>query len=308
VALAFLAVYLVWGSTYLAIRFAVETLPPLSMAGVRFVVSGAILYAWIRSRGVARPERRQWWPATAAGGLMILVGNGGVVLAERVVPSGLAALMVAATPLWLAAIQWALPGGSPPDRRAALGLLAGFFGVLLLIGPDRLASGGAVPPAGAVALTVACIGWAAGSLYSRGARLPASPLLGAAMQMLAGGSLQLAAGALLGEWAGFRPAAVSERSLLALVYLTFVGSLIGYTCYLWLLRVTTPARAATYAYVNPVVAIFLGWALAGEPLDVRTGCAAAIILTSVALIGTARGGPAPPPQPRQEGDRGAAAE
>jgi drug/metabolite transporter (DMT)-like permease len=279
------AVYVVWGSTYLAIRFAIESLPPFLMAGARFVVAGALLYAWARATGAARPTRANWRAAAIVGGCLLLVGNGGVVWSEQRVESGIAALLVTVVPLWLVLLDWLRPGGRRPGWRVTVGLLLGFAGVTLLVRPG--ASGGAIDPLGAGVLLVASFSWAWGSLASRRLPLPRSPLLTTGMEMLAGGALLLVASLLAGEPAAFDPSAVTGRSLLALGYLVAFGSLVGFTAYIWLLRVAPPALVGTYAYVNPVVAVFLGWAFAGEPLTARTLVAAAVIVTGVAVI-TAR--------------------
>jgi drug/metabolite transporter (DMT)-like permease len=277
---ALLAVYLIWGSTYLAIRFAVETLPPFLMAGVRFVIAGGILYGWRRAAGFPRPDPGQWRAATVVGGLMLLGGNGGVVWAQQWVASGTAALIVASVPLWMVILDWLRPGGRPPGAGVWAGLIVGLAGVALLLdGGDQHVR----YSAGWLVLVLASISWAVGSLYSRTARLPA-PLLATGMQMLAGGALLLLAGVLTGELRGLDPAAFSTRSVLALLYLIVFGALIGYSAYVWLLRVTTPALASTYAYVNPAVAVFLGWLLAGETLTTRVVLASVVIVGAVALI------------------------
>lgn len=283
---AFAAVYLIWGSTYLAIRFAIETMPPLFMAGVRYLIAGAVLYAWMRLRGTPPAARYHWVSAAIVGGLLLLGGNGGVVWAEQRVPSGLTALMITTVPLWMALLSWFRPNGLRPSRVVAVGLLVGFAGVALLVGPGELAGGSHIDLLGATVLILAALSWAAGSLYSRHARFPHSALLATAMEMLAGGALLLLAGSVAGEWARLDLEAVSLKSTLAFIYLIVFGSLVGFSAYIWLLRVTTPARVSTYAYVNPVVAVFLGWALAGEPLTPRTGIAAAIIIGAVVLLTT----------------------
>lgn len=285
---AFSAIYLIWGSTYLAIRFAIETLPPFFMAGTRFVIAGAVLYGFARLRGASPPARFHWGTAAVVGGLLLLGGNGGVSWAEQLVPSGLAALLIATVPLWMVVLDWVWHGGVRPGGRVAVGLLSGFAGVALLVSPGELAGGSHVDPVGAAVLMLAALSWAAGSLYSRRARLPDSPLLGTAMEMFAGGVLLLMAGLVTGEWARLEIDEVSLRSVLSVGYLIVFGSLIGFTAYIWLLKVTTPARVSTYAYVNPVVAVFLGWALASEPLTFRTLLAAAVIVTAVVLITTSR--------------------
>ncbi len=283
---AFAAVYLIWGATYLFIRFAIETLPPFLMAGTRFLVAGGVLYGVAALSGAARPTRAQWGAAALVGGLLLLGGNGGVVWAEQSVPSGLAALLVAMSPLWMAVLDWVRPGGVRPSKGVALGLGLGFAGVILLVGPDELVGGGRVDPIGAGVLILASLSWAAGSIYSRHGQRPASPLLGAGMQMLAGGALLLLVGSASGEWTGFDYRAVSLRSVASLGFLIAFGSLIGFTAYIWLLRVTTVARASTYAFVNPAVAVFLGWALAGEALTLRTLLAAGVIVAAVVVITT----------------------
>lgn len=283
VALAFLAIYLIWGSTYLAIRFAIETLPPFLMAGTRFLIAGAVLYAWMRLRGVPRPQGFQWRNTVVVGGLMLLGGNGGVVWAEQLVPSGLAAVLIATSPLWMVLLGW-LWHNARPSRRVVIGLALGFSGVVLLVGPGALNGQGQVAPVGAAVLILAALSWATGSLFAQQARLLAVSLLATAMEMLAGGALLFLAGLVTGEWARVDLSAVSVRSLLALAYLILFGSLAGFSAYTWLLRVTTIARASTYAYVNPVVAVFLGWALAGETLTLQTLLATAVIVTGVVLI------------------------
>lgn len=286
---AFAAVYLIWGSTYLAIRYALETLPPFLMAGTRFMVAGALLYAWARLREAPRPARKDWGAAAVIGGLLLLGGNGLVVWAEQRVPSGLAALLVATEPLWIVLLNWARPGGQRPSGKVALGLLIGFAGMVLLVGPEELAGGGRrVDTLGGTAVIMAALSWATGSIYSLRANLPKSALLAAAMQMIAGGMLLLVVGSVTGEWAKLDIRVVSLLSAGALTYLIVFGSLVAYSSYGWLLRVTTPARAATYAYVNPIVAVLLGWAVAREPLSARMLIAAAVIVASVVLINTYR--------------------
>ena len=285
--LAFAAVYLIWGSTYLAIRLAIETLPPFLMAGVRFVVAGILLYAWARWRGASRPAQTHWLAAAIVGGLMLLGGNGGVTWAEQRVPSGLTAVLIATVPLWIALLEW-LQGGMRPTARGAVGLMMGLAGIALLVSPGELAGAKGIDLVGAVVLLVASLSWAIGSLYSRRARLPSSPLLATAMEMLAGGLLLLVAGLATGQASDLDPSRISLQSVLALCYLIVFGSLVAFTAYIWLLRVTLPAHAATYAYVNPIVAVFLGWALAGEPLTARTLLAAAVIVAAVVIITSAQ--------------------
>jgi drug/metabolite transporter (DMT)-like permease len=287
VAIALGAVYLIWGSTYLAIRFAIETIPPFLMAGARYLTAGVLLYGWSRLRGAPRPSLAQWRPAAIIGALLLLAGNGGVVWAEQRVSSGLAALLISTEPLWIVLLVWQRDRGQRPGGRVIAGLLLGFIGLALLVRPGS--SSGGLDPLGVVALLIASLCWASGSIYSQRAKLPSSPLLSTSMQMLSGGGLLLLAGALTGEPARFALAEVSTRSLLSLAYLVVFGAIIAFTAYVWLLRSASAVLVSTYAYVNPVVAVLLGWAFAGEPLTRGTLIAAAVILTGVALISSAQG-------------------
>jgi drug/metabolite transporter (DMT)-like permease len=281
---AFAAVYLVWGSTYLAIRFAVETLPPLLMAGARFLLSGAILLAWARFReGAELPSRTAWRAGLISGTLLLLGGNGGVAWAEQRVPSGVAALLVAVVPLWMVLLEWLRPGGRRPPVAVFLGVGLGLAGLALLVGPDAIRSGG-TDATGAIVLVLASLSWAAGSLYAKWAPGAAAGTSGAAAQMLAGGFVLLLAGIVAREPSHLDLAHASTRSLLGFAYLVTIGSLIGFTAYLYLLAHTSAAKAATYAYVNPVVAVFLGWAIGHEAVTSRTILAAAVILAGVAII------------------------
>jgi len=283
--LAFLAVYLIWGSTYLGIRFAIETLPPFLMAGTRFLVAGSVLYLWARRKGAAAPSGVNWITAGVVGTLLLIGGNGGVVWAETRVASGLAALLIATEPFWIVLLDWLRPGGRRPGLAVAAGLLFGFIGVGLLVSPFDLIGGGRVDALGAAAVVLASLSWAIGSLYTaRGARLPASPTLATGMEMLIGGALFFPLSAATGEWAKFSLAAVSLKSALALLYLIVFGAIVAFTAYVYLLKNTTPARASTYAYVNPVIAVLLGWAFGGEAVTGRVVLAAAAIIAAVAVI------------------------
>ena len=288
--LAFIAVYVVWGSTYLFIRFAVETLPPFLMAGARFAIAGAILYLWAKIRGAPTPSRGEIQGATVAGLFLLLGGNGAVVWAEQRVPSGITALLVATVPVWMVLLDWLRPGGVRPRAGVFIGLALGLLGLGLLVGR------GAVGPdaqgadlIGAAVLVVGSILWAIGSLYVRHSQHPSSAIVTNAVQMLAGGGALVIAGVAAGEVGRFDLADASTRSLLSLLYLVIAGSLIGFTAYTYLLQHTTPAKASTYAYVNPVVAVLLGWAFAGEAITPRTLVAAAVILAGVAIITKAGG-------------------
>ena len=296
---AFAAVYVIWGSTYLAIHFALETLPPFLMAAARFLVAGGLLYTWARLRGVPSPGRPEWRSAVVVGGLLFLCGNGAVVWAQQYVPSGVAALLVATEPI-LFVLLFGMRRRERPRRTVMIGLALGLLGVAVLIGPGKLLGGGRVDATAALVLVAGAFCWAVGSLLSRSSRMPESPAMATAVTLLGGGALLLVASVLRGELATFDPTAVSGRSLLALFYLISFGSLVAFTAYLWILRVATPARAATYAYVNPVVAVLLGWAFAGESLTARMAIAAAIIVGSVALIIQAGGERAEASQAKRE--------
>lgn len=280
---ALIAVYIAWGSTYLAIRFAVETMPPFLMAATRFLFAGAVLYAFRRLRGDPAPTRIEWRSAAIVGLLLLAGANGSVVWAEQVVVSGIAALMVGSAPLWMVLIDALRPGGRWPDWKAVLGVVIGFAGIALLVWPVEGLQGN-VHPAGAAALILASVLWAIGSLYNRGAKLPDSPLLGTGMEMLAGGAGLVVMGTLNNEWSQIDLAGISTRSLLGLAYLIVGGAWIGFAAYTWLLRVAPTTLVSTYAYVNPLIAIFIGNLLAAEPLTARILVATAIIVASVALI------------------------
>jgi len=283
IVLGFAAVYILWGSTYLAIRFAVESFPPFVMAGTRHLTAGILLFAWLRANGVELPERRHWKSAAIIGGLLLLGGNGLVSWAEQRVPSGLAALIIASVPIWMAVLQGVERRRRPPAA-LAVGLLLGLGGLVLLVAPGRFGGGEHVDGLGAAALLFAALSWTVGSLYSRKAALPRSTSLAVAMEMIAGGLLLWIVGLLLGEGGQIHADRISLRAVLSLGYLVIFGSLIGFSAYVWLLKVTTPARVTTYAYVNPVVAVLLGWAFAGEALTLRIGIAAAAIVGAVFLI------------------------
>ena len=285
---AFASIYVIWGSTYLAIRYAVQTIPPFLMGGFRFVISGAALYAWARYRGAARPSRIHWRNAIIAGGFLLVGGNGAVVWAEQFVPSGMTALLVSILPFWLVIIEWVRPPRRRPAAAVLIGLIVGFIGIIVLVGPGNLGGHGDVRPIGALVLILGSLSWAIGSFFSRDADLPASGLLTTGMEMLGGGALMLIVGILSGELSHFAISHVSMASAMGLLYLVTFGSLLGFTSYIWLLDKVSPARLGTYAYVNPIVAVLLGWAIAGERLSFRTAIAAAIVICAVALITTAR--------------------
>ncbi|MBA2453627.1 MAG: EamA family transporter [Chloroflexia bacterium] len=280
---AFFAIYFIWGSTFLAVSFAIDTLPPLMMASVRFLIAGGLLYAWARRRGAARPMPVNWTSAVVVGGALILLGTGGAVWAQQRVPSGIIAMLATTVPLWIVLLDWLRPGGSRPTGRIVIGLAAGFAGIGILTGPAAMPGGVNIDRVGALVMLLASFAWAAGSLYARKARMSSCPLLSTAMQLLTGGALLMVAGLGMGEWRRFDITQVSMASIWALIFLTF-GSLVAYTAYTWLMTVESPARISTYAYVNPVVAVLLGWMFAGELLDTRTVLALGIILAGVVAI------------------------
>ena len=286
-AAAFAAVYVIWGSTYLAIRVAVESIPPFLMAGLRHLSVGLAFYPIFRRVSGEEPTLPQWRTTAITGCLLLFLGNGTVSWAERVVPSGIAALLVATVSLWMVLIDWLRPGGTRPAPRVMAGFVLGFAGMLLLVGPKHLGGAERVNPARTLALILASLAWAIGSIYSKHHPLPASPLLGVAMQTLCGGSVLCLAALVTGELRGFHFSQVTLRSWLGLLYLVFFGSAFGFSAYVYILKHSTATRVATYAFVNPVVALFLGWFLAAEPLSARTMLASAVILGAVLLVITA---------------------
>jgi drug/metabolite transporter (DMT)-like permease len=289
-ALAFAALYIVWGSTYLAIKFAIDTIPPFLMGGSRFIVSGVILYLWSRGHGEPAPSRREWRDAAIVGTLLLACGNGAVGWAEQRVPSGITALLVASVPMWMVLIDWARPHGKRPSLLVVVGLVIGLAGVGVLAAPGFSDGENKALGIGAVVLMLGSIAWAAGSIYSRQGARPKSALMSTAAQMIAGSIALIIIGIAAGELPRLDFAAVTLKSFLGWAYLVTFGSLVGFTAYAYVLRETTPAKATTYAYVNPVVAVLLGWAFANEPITIRTVVAAGIILASVAMISLAGSG------------------
>ncbi|MGA3244647.1 MAG: drug/metabolite exporter YedA [Bacteroidota bacterium] len=280
---AFASVYIVWGSTYLAIRIAIETIPPLLMAGFRFIIAGSIMYLWGRLRTNERPTRVHWKSAAIVGLMLLLVGNGALSWSEQLIPSGIAALLVAVSPLWFILIEW-MQGGARPTAGVFIGLALGTIGIAILIDPADLVGGGEVSALGASVLLISSVCWAFGSFYSRRAKLPSSPALANGMEMLIGGVGLILIGALTGEVKDLHLANVTTKSLLAVAYLVVFGSIIGFSSYIWLFHNTTPTRASTYAYVNPIVAVFIGWLVGGEQLPTRVILAALLIIAAVAAI------------------------
>ncbi len=283
IVLGFAAIYLIWGSTYLAIRVGVETMPPFFLAGVRFLVGGLWLYIWARARGAEAPRKSHWKPAVVLGLLMPLGGTGLVTWAETVVPSGLAALLVAPVPMWVVLADWLRPNGARPAILVIAGLVLGFAGVVLLINPTNLGGFNEVDKFGAVMIVVASLSWAVGSVYSRHCHQPSSRVIGASMNMLTGGIALVLMSAMTGEFSTIDLISVSMSSWLSLGYLTFAGTA-AYAAYIWLFSVSTPAKVATYAYVNPIIALILGYVIAGEALSVWSLGCSAIVIASVMMI------------------------
>ena len=297
VAIALAVVYVVWGSTYLAIAVANRTLPPLLMLATRFALAGALLYAWSARRGglaAERPGRREWTAAAVAGGLLLVVDTGGIAWAEQRVASGLTALLVASVPLFTALLDRTVFGVRLSAGSLA-GVVTGLVGVAFLVGPST-----SIDPVGAAVILVSAFAWAAGSAYARVAPLPRAPFLSAAMQMLAAGALLALAGAATGELGRVHPGAISAASLGAFAFLVVFGSVVAFTAYGWLLRSGAPTMlVSTYAYVNPAVAVVLGWAFAGEHVGGREVAAGAVILASVGMLVVARA-PRPAAEPLAE--------
>ncbi len=300
---AFAAVYVIWGSTYLGMRMLAETRLGLSMLGIRFFVAGLILFLWARWRGAPWPEPRQWRAGITSGLLMLAGGAGGVMVALRNLESGLVALLVGMVPLWIAVLLWLWPGqGDRPSLKTFFALLIGFGGVAILAAPGDVLGGEPIYLPAVLVTVLACLSWAVGSLYSRTAPLPSSPHMVSGVQMLAGGVLLALWGIGDGDWQRFAPQAITPVSAWALLYLIVFGSLIAFSAYSWLIRTTEPTLVATYAYVNPVVAVFLGWLLADESFGPRTLIAAALIVGSVILLTTAGAGQERRPR-RADADR-----
>jgi drug/metabolite transporter (DMT)-like permease len=298
VAAALGTVYVVWGSTYLAIAYVVETLPPLLAAGARFMTAGLTLIAflvardrWSAARGGSRtgrlrwPRAIEWRTAFIVGGLLLLGGNGMVSLAELTIPSGIAAVIIATTPIWLSVFD-ALLTRRMPSLLAIVGLLVGLVGVGILLLPSTGLD--SLDPAGIGILVIATVCWASGSLYARRGPLPSNHLLGTGMEQLAGGLVLLAVGAAVGEIGAFDPARVTTASLLGLAFLIVFGSLVAFTAYVWLLNHVAVTTVATYAYVNPVVAVALGFVFRGETLSLRSLIAAALIIGAVIAMVSGR--------------------
>ena|SRR5215471_6846208 len=284
--IAFAAVYIIWGSTYLAILFAIRSIPPFLMAGARFFLAGLIMFAIARTQGPLRSTWSEWRTSVIVGACLLLGGNGGVTISEKIIESGLASLIVATVPIYITLLGWFVGMTPRPQPIVWLGLAGGFLGVAMLLGPALRFSGGGNSHS-AIGISILLVGsflWSAGSLYSRTAKHTASPFFAAAQQMFCGGILLMLVGFFVGEAKRFRFENITLLSSSAFVYLVLIGAIVGYTAYFWLLRHCDPAKVATYAYVNPIVAVLLGAVFAHEPVTLRMLLAAILIIGSVALI------------------------
>ena len=281
---AFAALYIIWGSTYLAIFFAIQSIPPFLMAGTRFFIAGLVMLAIARLQGPLKSTWPDWRTSLIVGACLLLCGNGGVTISEKFVETGLASLIVATVPIYMTLLGW-MTGMSPrPSGIVWLGLTGGLVGVAVLLGPELRISNGSRAAIGMSILLVCSFIWSVGSIYSRSARHVASPFFAAAQQMICGGLLLILAGLLAGEARNFHPEKITLLSLGAFAYLVLIGAIVGYTSYFWLLRNCDPSKVATYAYVNPVVAVLLGAMFAHEVVTLRTIVAAVLIIGSVAII------------------------
>jgi drug/metabolite transporter (DMT)-like permease len=278
---ALVTLYIVWGTTYLGIAKVNASIPPLVGAGARFLVAGTLLFAFRRWRTGIRPTFQEWRSTTVVGVFLVLGGNAFVALAEETVPTGIVALIIALVPIWLALIDRVVLRSSPPGWRTIVGLVAGFGGAAMLVG---VSLAGSISLSGMLVAVTASISWATGSMYARGATLPDDALMASGMQQVMGGLVITAIALLAGQFADLDLGAVTRSSWLGLLYLIVVGSFVGFSCYLWLLRNVRTSLVSTYAYVNPVVAVTLGIVVLDESLTLRTVAAGAVILASVALI------------------------
>lgn len=292
VLLCFAAIYLVWGSTFLAIRYAVEELPPVLMAGARFLVAGVVLCAVAKVRGAERISGKAW-AASALVGSLLFGGNALLAWAETRVSSGLAALMLATIPLWMTGLGSLRSDAKALSPRQRAGFALGFAGMVVLVGPGQLLGSRSVDPLAAVALVGAALAWSVGSLISRDLPQPAHPVSAAGLPMVSGGAVLLAASLLSGDGAVVLQHGASARAVLSWGYLVVMGSLVGFSAYSWLLRRVSPALVSTYAFVNPVVALAVGWAMVGEVLSARGALAAVLIVGAVAMIVIPRRAPRP---------------
>lgn len=298
---SFAAIYILWGSTYLAIQIAIGTIPPFLLAGGRFLIAGSLLFLWARSHGEPLPPRAVWGHAALMGTLFFVLGNGLVVWAQQHVPSGRTALMASTSPIWTVVFESVLDR-KKPGLRVVAGIALGLAGLSLLTtrsaGPDPVSLGGVL------GLVGASMAWAGGAVYSHRHHLHVGPAMATGLKMLGGGAQLLLFALLLGEGADFSPSTISPASLMATIYLVVFGSIIGFSAFTYLLRESTPQMVGTSAYVNPLVAVFLGWAIASEPVTGRMLAGAAVSLTGVVLIRWPTAAPVPLDEPEVGGETG----
>lgn len=284
---AFTAIYLIWGSTYLGIRVAVSTMPPFAMAGARFFVAGLVMFAIVKARGLAWPTRRQWRDHTIVGTFLLVGGNGLTSWAERFTPSGITALIIGIQPIFMVLTESAWKGGQRPNLAVFIGMALGIAGLAWLAMPDAIVAGhSAISPISVISLTLACAFWAFGSIFSRHAKPPTPPFVAAAIQMLCGSVMLMLTALVRGEYSQIDVHAFSAASWFAFAYLILIGSLVGFSTFVWLMKHSTPARVSTYAYVNPVVAIILGALILHEPISPRVEVAALFIIAAVVIVTT----------------------
>jgi drug/metabolite transporter (DMT)-like permease len=291
IAIAFCAIYVIWGSTFLATRYAVKTIPPFVVSGSRFFLAGVVLFAFARTRTTEKITARMWASASVMGTLFFVICHGGLSWAAQHVPSGISALLMASVSMWTALIEIVMRSKSRPGLRVMLSLLVGFLGITLLVAKPELLAGSHVGSLGAGVALIGAFSWALGTVLTKRVPRPQSIILSAGMQMMCGGGLLLIVAVLSGQTAGWSPERIPTQGLLAMAFLTLIGSLVGFTCYVWLLGQCPPTQVATYAYVNPIIALILGWAIAGEQLTERSLIASVIVVGSVASIITARNTP-----------------
>lgn len=284
---AYAAIYIIWGSTYLAIKYGIETFPPFALGAIRFLLAGTLLFAWARWRSAVTLQPVHWLHAFLIGLLMLGVGNGAVVWSEQRIPSGIAALIVAIIPLMVVVIDWLRPHGRRPRPLVMIGVLVGLAGLALLVGPSAMGDG-EIDLTGVGVLLIGSLGWSIATVFGKRARVPGDPLLTSAMQLLSGGVCLTILSLVAGEAGRLLNMELTTKGVLAVLYLAIFGSIIAFSAFSWLMRTANPARISTYAYVNPVVAMFLGWLFANERLTARTLVAAAIVLAGVVLITTSK--------------------
>lgn len=287
--IAFALVYIIWGTTYLAIRFAIQTIPPFLMAGIRFATAGLLFYSWCYLYFEKKPGLADWRKAAIPGVLMFVFGNGSLTWSEQFIPSGLAALIIATLPIWMVILDWFIYKGKRPDILTVIGIFLGLIGVGLLSGLDESvlidkASAGASVFLSIFVLTFAAISWSVGSLYSRHTSTSVSLQFMVSMQVLVGGFVLIMIGLIHGEWTQLSIKSITLRSAISLAYLIIFGSLVTYSAYLWLLKVSTPAKVGTYAFFNPLVAVLLGWIWVNEPMTTQTVVGAGFIFSSILFV------------------------